>query len=191
MEIRVCDGLRDDSFAGTGQQGTAKVRAHSGPNGRSYLWIGRAVAPKWFLFMVALGTRRDTGIVGLDGASYDGISLSWVDESWQRTWSHQHSDPAGHCFLPDLCADGDTATPSRKESQRERVGDLSHHQSKQIAKAHGETFLMMDLLRDLWDFMRERKKFWLAPILIILLVFGMLMVLTQGSVVAPFIYTLF
>jgi len=50
---------------------------------------------------------------------------------------------------------------------------------------------MMDLLRDLWDFMRERKKFWLAPILIILLVFGMLMVLTQGSVVAPFIYTLF
>ena len=50
---------------------------------------------------------------------------------------------------------------------------------------------MMDLLRDLWDFMRERKKFWLAPILIILLVFGMLMVLTQGSVVAPFVYTLF
>jgi hypothetical protein len=49
----------------------------------------------------------------------------------------------------------------------------------------------MDLLRDLWDFMRERKKFWLAPILIVLVVFGMLLVLTQGSVVAPFIYTLF
>jgi len=50
---------------------------------------------------------------------------------------------------------------------------------------------MMDLLRDLWGFMRERKKFWLAPILIVMLVFGMLMVLTQGSAVAPFIYTLF
>ena len=192
MEIRVCVGLRDDGFAGSGQQGTAKVRAHSGPDGCSSLWIGWAVAPKWFLFMVALGTRRDTGAVGLDGAPYDGISLSCVDESWQRPWSHQHSDPAGHGFLPNFCAGRDTATPSREaHRERKRVGDLSHHQSKQIAKAHGETFLMMDLLRDLWDFMRERKKFWLAPILIILLVFGMLMVLTQGSVVAPFIYTLF
>jgi hypothetical protein len=50
---------------------------------------------------------------------------------------------------------------------------------------------MFDLLKDLWAFMRVRKKFWLAPIIIILLLLGALLVLTQGSVVAPFIYTLF
>lgn len=50
---------------------------------------------------------------------------------------------------------------------------------------------MFDLLKDLWDFMKVRKKFWLAPILILLLLLGTLIVLTQGSAVAPFIYTLF
>lgn len=50
---------------------------------------------------------------------------------------------------------------------------------------------MLDLLKDLWAFMRERKKFWLAPIIIILLLLGVLIVLAQGSAVAPFIYTLF
>lgn len=50
---------------------------------------------------------------------------------------------------------------------------------------------MIDLMKDLWGFMRERKKFWLAPIIIVLLLLGGLIVLTQGSAVAPFIYTLF
>jgi len=50
---------------------------------------------------------------------------------------------------------------------------------------------MIDLLKDLWGFMKERKKFWLAPIIIILLLLGALLVLAQGSAVAPFIYTLF
>jgi hypothetical protein len=50
---------------------------------------------------------------------------------------------------------------------------------------------MLDLLKDLWGFMRERKKFWLAPVIIILLLLGGLLVLAQGSAVAPFIYTLF
>ncbi|QPD03651.1 MAG: hypothetical protein Nkreftii_001425 [Candidatus Nitrospira kreftii] len=44
---------------------------------------------------------------------------------------------------------------------------------------------------ELWAFMKERKKFWLLPILVVLLLFGTLIVLTQGSAVAPFIYTLF
>ena len=46
---------------------------------------------------------------------------------------------------------------------------------------------MIDLLRDLWGFMRERKKFWLAPIIIVMLLLGTLLVLAQGSAVAPFI----
>jgi hypothetical protein len=49
----------------------------------------------------------------------------------------------------------------------------------------------MSFLIELWQFMRVRKKFWLAPILVVLLVFGGLIILTQGSAVAPFIYTLF
>ncbi|MCB1864058.1 MAG: hypothetical protein KDG50_01395 [Chromatiales bacterium] len=50
---------------------------------------------------------------------------------------------------------------------------------------------MLDLLKDLWAFMRERKKFWLAPIIIVMLLLGALLVLGSGSAVAPFIYTLF
>jgi hypothetical protein len=50
---------------------------------------------------------------------------------------------------------------------------------------------MGEFLRELWAFMRERKKFWLLPIVLVLVLFGSLVVLTQGSVVAPFIYTLF
>lgn len=50
---------------------------------------------------------------------------------------------------------------------------------------------MLDLIQDLWGFMRVRKKFWLAPIIIILLLLGVLIVLSEGSAVAPFIYTLF
>jgi hypothetical protein len=49
----------------------------------------------------------------------------------------------------------------------------------------------MEFLKELWEFMRERKKFWLAPIVIMLLLLGALIVLTEGSAVAPFIYTLF
>ena len=50
---------------------------------------------------------------------------------------------------------------------------------------------MLDLMKDLWEFLKVRKKFWLAPIVIVLLVLGALIVLSQGSAVAPFIYTLF
>jgi uncharacterized protein DUF5989 len=50
---------------------------------------------------------------------------------------------------------------------------------------------MGEFMVELWAFMRERKKFWLLPIITILLFIGMLLVLTQGTVVAPFIYTLF
>src|SRR5262249_51458668 len=49
----------------------------------------------------------------------------------------------------------------------------------------------MDFLIELWRFMRVRKKFWLLPILIMMVVFGGLVVLTKGSAIAPFIYTLF
>jgi len=50
---------------------------------------------------------------------------------------------------------------------------------------------MLDLLRDIWGLMRARKKYWLAPIIIVMVLLGALIVLSQGSAVAPFIYTLF
>ena len=50
---------------------------------------------------------------------------------------------------------------------------------------------MIEFLKGLWDFMRVRKKFWLAPIIIVLLLLGVLIVLAEGSAVAPFIYTIF
>ncbi len=49
----------------------------------------------------------------------------------------------------------------------------------------------MDLLKDLWGFLKTRKKFWLLPIILTLLLFGVLIVMTSGSAIAPFIYTLF
>ena len=49
----------------------------------------------------------------------------------------------------------------------------------------------MSFLIELWQFLCERKKFWLLPILVMMVVFGGLIVLSQGSAVAPFIYTLF
>jgi len=50
---------------------------------------------------------------------------------------------------------------------------------------------MLDLISDLWAFMRERKKFWLAPIIVLMVLLGGLLIFAQGSAVAPFIYTLF
>ena len=50
---------------------------------------------------------------------------------------------------------------------------------------------MFDLMKDLWGFMKTRKKFWLAPIILVLLLLGALIVLSEGSAVAPFVYTLF
>ena len=47
------------------------------------------------------------------------------------------------------------------------------------------------MMSELWGFMRQRKKFWLLPILVMMVVFGGLVILTKGSAVAPFIYTLF
>ena len=49
----------------------------------------------------------------------------------------------------------------------------------------------MEFLKEFWEFLRVRKKYWLIPIIIVLVLFGGLIVFTQGSAVAPFIYTIF
>ena len=49
----------------------------------------------------------------------------------------------------------------------------------------------LSILKEFWSFLRVRKKWWLAPIVILLLILGLLLVLTEGSALAPFIYSLF
>ena len=50
---------------------------------------------------------------------------------------------------------------------------------------------MLELIKDLWVFLKQRKKLWMAPIIAIMMILGVLLVLTQGSALAPFVYTLF
>ena len=50
---------------------------------------------------------------------------------------------------------------------------------------------MISFLKEFWEFLRERKKYWLLPIIVVLAFFGIIIVLSQGSAVAPFIYTIF
>ena len=49
----------------------------------------------------------------------------------------------------------------------------------------------MDFIKEFWEFLKIRKKYWLLPIILVLIIFGGLIVLSQGSAVAPFIYTIF
>lgn len=50
---------------------------------------------------------------------------------------------------------------------------------------------VLDLLKDVWNYLKVRKKYWLAPLIITIVLMGALLVFTQGSVVAPFIYSIF
>ena len=49
----------------------------------------------------------------------------------------------------------------------------------------------IDLVKDIWDYLKIRKKYWLAPLIVTLVLMGALIIFTQGSVVAPFIYSIF
>ena len=62
--------------------------------------------------------------------------------------------------------------------------------NKHIYPIH-KAMAIFELLADVWGFLNERKKFWLLPLIVTLVLLGGLVVLTQGSALAPFIYTLF
>jgi len=62
---------------------------------------------------------------------------------------------------------------------------------KQLQNINEETVLIMSFLKEFWEFLKVRKKYWLLPIVIVLVLFGGLIILSQGSAVAPFIYTIF
>jgi len=52
-----------------------------------------------------------------------------------------------------------------------------------------ESFL--ELIKDIWDYLKTRKKYWLAPLIVTIVLMGSLIIFTQGSVIAPFIYSIF
>ena len=60
-----------------------------------------------------------------------------------------------------------------------------------VQKVRWKINFKMSFIKEFWEFLRVRKKYWLLPIIIVLVLFGGLIVLTQGSAVAPFIYTIF
>lgn len=121
--------------------------------------------------------------------------LQTVDEAGRRTRLHQHAHYFVHFVLRSIYAHGlDHAThrqrPHAPPAQR-RSGHLPRDPQQSRPPTYGETLLMLELLKDFAGFMKERKKYWLAPIVIVLLLLGLLIVFAHGSAVAPFIYTLF
>jgi len=62
---------------------------------------------------------------------------------------------------------------------------------RQKAFINAESILAMLFIKEFWEFLKVRKKYWLFPIIFVLVIFGSLIVLSQGSAVAPFIYTIF
>jgi hypothetical protein len=68
-----------------------------------------------------------------------------------------------------------------------RVGHLADQATSRFQRNGGS----MSFIREFWHFLKQRRKFWLYPILIVALLFGGLIILTEGSAIAPFIYTLY
>jgi hypothetical protein len=76
-----------------------------------------------------------------------------------------------------------TGRRKKKQSLDRKVTNINSKQGGSMPK--------FSLLKEFWDFLKVRKKWWLAPIIIMLLLLGALILFTQSSAVAPFIYTLF
>ena len=71
------------------------------------------------------------------------------------------------------------------------AGSVTHRSLRIVWSDNSRSIRLLTLIRELWAFMRERKKLWLAPIIIIFVLIGGLLVLAQGSALAPFIYSMF
>ena len=129
-------------------------------------------------------------------------SLSGMDGTWRWTGVDQHQDHSQYPLLRVGNADGAVHTPAGQGSHAAplaaRGRDVScgasaasqfPYDTSVLSKRGGLT--MGEFVTELWAFLKERKKFWLLPLITVLLLLSILIVLTQGSAVAPFIYTLF
>ena len=139
--------------------------------------------------------RRTALVAGSDPPVVATLDLSSMDAF--RSTREPGDDAArarDRLFRYDLADSAGQAPQGQRpdaEGDRSESKELPGSEHKEPGRKTGETFLMLDLLIDLWAFMRERKKFWLAPIIIVMILLGALIVFAQGSSLAPFIYTLF
>jgi len=121
--------------------------------------------------------------------------LSSLDEVWAFGESGDNPIDLGYRVFRGYFTNGAFEAGVRKRchgpQERRKCRKLSNTKQASTGAKPGEAVLMLEFLKDLWAYMRERKKFWLAPIILIMVLLGALIVLTQGSAVAPFIYTLF
>ena len=80
--------------------------------------------------------------------------------------------------------------------RRRQKGEKTYRENKQnnhidLTRIFWIMEVFLDLIKDIWDFMKARKKYWLVPLIIAIVLMGALIVFTQGSAVAPFIYSIF
>lgn len=144
---------------------------------------------------LAVDHRRRFGTLVAAGAGNLASVLCHMDATEHGyRWRHESHIP-GDCFLCCNISDrlDDAGLRTQPDGARTRcVGsDLSQHKPAAFKEQYGETFLMWDLVKDLFAFMRERKKYWLVPIMVVMVLLGVVLVLAQGSALAPFIYALF
>jgi hypothetical protein len=121
--------------------------------------------------------------------------LQIVDAIWSTDGADYNACDFGYIILLGDLADGFDSNFARKRLHvaqvRSGCPQLPNPKQEAISRKSKEALLMIDFISDLWSFMRERKKFWLAPIILLMVLLGALLVVSQGSAVAPFIYTLF
>ena len=134
-------------------------------------------------------------LAGSDSQRLDvGRTRAWLDQYENHSWRDllRTHHPHRSC-LSDVRQGHDAANVFRYQLDISCESPASAAFSYEIPVLDHSTseVTMGEFVMELWAFMRERKKFWLLPIILVLLMLGTLIVLTQGSAVAPFVYTLF
>ena len=126
---------------------------------------------------------------------------SRMDANWTCIGMDQHTNYSCPGILWHCVTCRDDHADSRQRSDAPllftRGENLQNSQNISRWYAYAATILnwgdgtMQEFVREIWEFLKERKKFWLLPIILFLGLLGTLIVMTEGSAVAPFIYTLF
>src|SRR5579863_811755 len=144
---------------------------------------------------LAMDRRRRALAVRFDLARCPQLPLSHLDAAGSCARMGQYARDPDAAVRNHNCAGGAADAPVRARSNGAQTRSGYRQLSRALAAAgrqgHGASVLMFDLLKDLWGFARERKKYWLVPLIGTLVLLSLLVALAQFSAVAPFIYTLF
>jgi hypothetical protein len=133
---------------------------------------------------VTLQGPRSTGIESIS------LTFAWTLFAFSYI-SIYHRGLALFSVYPGGSVDADHQKRLDGQSNRRKCFERSNRRRARARGKNEEVVLMLEFWKDLWEFMHERKKFWIAPIIIVMVLLGGLIILAQGSAIAPFIYTLF